>query len=194
MTKLRSNDVSVPSRGILFPNDVAGYIEFIDEKEFPSPLGASYFQMEDMKYIEKITGEEFPSPLGASYFQIAKKFFDTCENIVSVPSRGILFPNTIWVLISQKFAIYSFRPLSGHLISKYLSMLLQTVTLVFPSPLGASYFQICKTSLVQPINRSFRPLSGHLISKYKETKTMARKRMVFPSPLGASYFQILKNC
>ena len=71
-----------------------------------------------MTYIEKITGEAFPSPLGASYFQIYMKITtNTLEfmsfrplsghliskfavysvlsmmSMVSVPSRGILFPN-----------------------------------------------------------------------------------------------------
>ena len=85
---------------------------------FPSPLGASYFQI-IMAYVEKITGEEFPSPLGASYFQITAtsakhiakfrfpsplgasyfqimftRYSETKKGIkVSVPSRGILFPN-----------------------------------------------------------------------------------------------------
>ena len=87
----------------------------------------------------------------------------------------------------------SFRPLSGHLISK--------------STKGYVIEVYCL--------KRFRPLSGHLISKFGTydniedaakavsvpsrgilfpNNNMARKRMVtrtmFPSPLGASYFQI----
>ena len=42
----------------------------------------------------RLTGEMFPSPLGVSYFQI-KEGNNLRRNmtVVSVPSRGILFPN-----------------------------------------------------------------------------------------------------
>ena len=36
--------VSVPSRGILFPNDYF-YKMYVNYNEFPSPLGVSYFQI-----------------------------------------------------------------------------------------------------------------------------------------------------
>ena len=62
--------VSVPSRGILFPNEI---------------------QITEYK----LSGELFPSPLGASYFQICMWFCVWIVVIVSVPSRGILFPNAI---------------------------------------------------------------------------------------------------
>ena len=61
-----------------------------------------------------------------------------------------------------------FRPLSGHLISKLLFDLATWCTAgsMFPSPLGASYFQM--NTLILSVNCAscFRPLSGHLISKY----------------------------
>ena len=61
--------------------------------------------------------------------------------MVSVPSRGILFPNADKEL-DEKIA-KGFRPLSGYLISKY-----------------------CRRKIFQTDNRkSFRPLSGYLISK-----------------------------
>ena len=65
----------------------------------------------------------------------------------------------------------SFRPLSGHLISKskYGSFTPEEEDLLFPSPLGASYFQI-------------------YIDAYGVLVDILR---LFPSPLGASYFQIL---
>ena len=61
-----------------------------------------------------------------------------------------------------------FRPLSGHLISKYSTMIayIDADGVLFPSPLGASYFQINMGVDFTKICYCFRPLSGHLISKY----------------------------
>ena len=43
---------------------------------FPSPLGASYFQIFD-EYIDKYAKiKMFPSPLGASYFQIMERLLN----------------------------------------------------------------------------------------------------------------------
>ena len=87
--------------------------------------------------------------------------------MVSVPSRGILFPNGVnsceW--INDK----GFRPLSGYLISKWkLQKLIKRITYSkFPSPLGVSYFQmVAKRAALPHFVVSFRPLSGYLISKY----------------------------
>ena len=86
--------VSVPSRGILFPNF---YVNISTDQQtvFPSPLGASYFQMATANKTIAIKMLKFPSPLGASYFQIFELWstFDSDVKEVSVPSRGILFPN-----------------------------------------------------------------------------------------------------
>ena len=61
----------------------------------------------------------------------------------------------------------------------------------FPSPLGASYFQITSmTNFFQNMVHCFRPLSGHLISKLSYNTLVAFIDDKFPSPLGASYFQI----
>ena len=63
------------------------------EDEFLSPLGVSYFQINE--YISNDeTAARFPSPLGVSYFQINNQI-DAMYDFwnVSVPSRGILFPN-----------------------------------------------------------------------------------------------------
>ena len=130
---------------------------------FPSPLGASYFQMVvgftsglflggfrplSGHLISKLFQTEpykttcmFPSPLGASYFQIVH--FPPLQHLnwynVSVPSRGILFPNCFEMdTLSNS---NSFRPLSGHLISKwtwqiYTSWLLVSVPsrgILFPN-------------------------------------------------------------
>ena len=61
--------VSVPSRGILFPNCRFYYHETKAGNMFPSPLGVSYFQMKIVNITKQLL------------------------IIVSVPSRGILFPN-----------------------------------------------------------------------------------------------------
>ena len=112
----------------------------------------------------------FPSPLGASYFQIVMGEFVCYSFNVSVPSRGILFPNN-GKTVEPNDGMIGFRPLSGHLISKSTIRTVKTLNDgdMLAGALGASYFQI----------------------------NMARKRMVtrtmFPSPLGASYFQIRRN-
>ena len=69
----------------------------------------------------KMTEKEFPSPLGVSYFQIGLKKLGMILKTapVSVPSRGILFPNKS----------------TGMNFTSGLKKL-------FPSPLGVSYFQI----------------------------------------------------
>ena len=41
------------------------------------------------------------------------------KKLVSVPSRGILFPNEELYGMSEEKFLERFRPLSGHLISKY---------------------------------------------------------------------------
>ena len=85
-------------------------------KMFPSPLGVSYFQIKYVDVAVRVSHDLFPSPLGVSYFQMKKTYFEK-ERIkfpsplgvsyfqikgglpyirmlsVSVPSRGILFPN-----------------------------------------------------------------------------------------------------
>ena len=85
----------------------------------------------------------FPSPLGVSYFQILYIAFSVVATMtVSVPSRGILFPNKPWRYYNT-VVVYRFRPLSGYLISKlsYMFLLISGGTM-FPSPLGVSYFQM----------------------------------------------------
>ena len=62
--------VSVPSRGILFPNSYYKNGKLKDIKEFPSPLGVSYFQIDIIFYGCCKHTTKFPSPLGVSYFQI----------------------------------------------------------------------------------------------------------------------------
>ena len=65
------NTVSVPSRGILFPNRYNENLVKAVKAEFPSPLGVSYFQIYIVCiYYQKRGFKMFPSPLGVSYFQI----------------------------------------------------------------------------------------------------------------------------
>ena len=110
-------------------------------KTFPSPLGVSYSQIGKFDIIGiypvgfrplsgyliskfkvrvyKLRGlNKFPSPLGVSYFQMSAFLVLNLFLVkVSVPSRGILFPNRVKQRI--KAMNPSFRPLSGYLISKY---------------------------------------------------------------------------
>ena len=114
--------VSVPSRGILFPNEKKAYKAYA-ECSFRPLSGYLISKYWDNKYWENrkivsvpsrgilfpnfITGvccsesdiALFPSPLGVSYFQIMVNWLELIEEkedqIVSVPSRGILFPNNL---------------------------------------------------------------------------------------------------
>ena len=99
---------------------LANSLSMRDWHRFPSPLGVSYFQML-ADSLSMRDWHRFPSPLGVSYFQILYKRFRRRISgaCVSVPSRGILFPNKIFE--NQEFGSISFRPLSGYLISKYCS-------------------------------------------------------------------------
>ena len=66
--------VSVPSRGILFPNRMKRYIFLNLSHRFPSPLGVSYFQINRFVIVSMFYSHTlFPSPLGVSYFQILEK-------------------------------------------------------------------------------------------------------------------------
>ena len=136
--------VSVPSRGILFPNTIPkGHCRIKEETyQFPSPLGVSYFQMLD-------NGK-----------------YSANGYVVSVPSRGILFPNI------------------------YLMVLRLRRISLFPSPLGVSYFQIERRKQQSSQRICFRPLSGYLISKFIYALRLKNSVSGFPSPLGVSYFQI----
>ena len=135
----------------------------------------------------------FPSPLGVSYFQIWMiKFLSNSKAIISVPSRGILFPNQI---VNYCYTLGSgyFRPLSGYLISKWIEADVAPMDLIlFPSPLGVSYFQISVVNLKGGRNmNNFRPLSGYLISKCFERIPIAKSTFNF-RPLSG--YLISKYC
>ena len=83
--------------------------------------------------------------------------------MVSVPSRGILFPNSAFA--NYMLDVVSFRPLSGYLISKYCFKFFNHVIYRF-RPLSGyliSKYYRCKEKEEQ---KCFRPLSGYLISKF----------------------------
>ena len=168
MTYTRTCDtVSVPSRGILFPNSIENHRSNGTYLTFPSPLGVSYFQIERAISLSTVLASFRP----LSGYLISKykmKLQSVCSrNIVSVPSRGILFPNAI------DFADRMWK-----------------MRRKFPSPLGVSYFQMQKKfGIVYHVTVSV-PSRGILFPNrlvYGYTATSAK----FPSPLGVSYFQIL---
>ncbi len=89
-----------PLSGYLISKYNAHAFERYDNLKFPSPLGVSYFQIA-AKYWKDLKNDLFPSPLGVSYFQIVCSA--TGWNViilVSVPSRGILFPNVVCILVT----------------------------------------------------------------------------------------------
>ena len=133
---------------------------------------------------------------------------------VSVPSRGILFPKE--EIDADKNDELSFRPLSGYLISKRDNNFEGVnYEVLFPSPLGVSYFQKvncifenCITALLfpSPLGVSYFQKGGHknvkkrligvsvpsrgiLFPKLKRVLLYSLRLEVFPSPLGVSYFQ-----
>ena len=111
-------------------------------KVFPSPLGVSYFQMWILSQCCE-NGIKFPSPLGVSYFQIeslAKQ--ESIVKNVSVPSRGILFPNNNTVNGNPRWRFLVSVPSRG---------------ILFPNT--------GRLIIVYSIIKGFRPLSGYLISK-----------------------------
>ena len=115
---------------------------------------------------------------------------------VSVPSRGILFPNIPHTMVGVSAKNReSFRPLSGHLISKLANFQqMKLWKLLFPSPLGASYFQIlfCSFNVHRRIDRFPSPLGASYFQIFS-WRSIESNYKGFPSPLGASYFQIFNE-
>ena len=83
----------------------------------------------------------FPSPLGVSYFQIEKGKIMKTLMPVSVPSRGILFPNTLSIILLILILTVSV-PSRGILFPNANLSGANLRSAKFPSPLGVSYFQI----------------------------------------------------
>ena len=92
---------------------------------FPSPLGASYFQIKALQLLKAGIARKFPSPLGASYFQIVSKIH------------------------GGKWAV-----------------------VVFPSPLGASYFQIQSNEIKTLEYKISVPSRGILFSNSRNGKNI----------------------
>ena len=137
--------VSVPSRGILFPNKVlmqisqyllkhrfrplSGYLiskSVIDGKRLfvywvsvPS-RGILFPNISRKTTHSTITRREVSVPSrGILFPNVYYRFIKGLLNHVSVPSRGILFPNYYnQKRGDMKCQAQSFRPLSGYLISK----------------------------------------------------------------------------
>ena len=116
-------------------------MEQMTEKEFPSPVGESYFSIrKEGRQMNEMT--KFPSPVGESYFSIWKCTCRKRPGLVSVPCRGILFFNKGMDTVHDILEI-SFRPLSGNLIFQFSALLICFILKNrFPSPVGESYFSI----------------------------------------------------
>ena len=111
----------------------------------------------------------FPSPSRGSYFSIIKKCNNgTFDSEVSVPFPGILFLNTLLIIVQRQKSRNRFRPLPGDLISQFLkeTQSLRKEFMLFPSPSRGSYFSIVFIGDVDQLpSVGFRPLPGDLISQ-----------------------------
>ena len=189
-----------------------GLPEFLG-KAFPSPSGASHFQirLSWQRYTEQhqsfrplpghlisksicrtLPADErvFPSPSGASHFQINPNFEPIIGEFYRFrPLPGHLISKSILRRI-LRFRPLRFRPLPGHLISKWYAdnFMLYESFRPLPGHLISKFYM----HSIQPKESKprFRPLPGHLISKSKHTFLKTISRRVFPSPSGASHFQI----
>ena len=132
--------VSVPSRGILFPNQYTSISIVPCESSFPSPLGVSYFQIgERVRMVRKDSGFRPLSGYLISKWKNVMKWFAT---LVSVPSRGILFPNISPSCLSSIGANMFPSPLGVSYFQMEIKNGYRRIQTGFPSPLGVSYFQI----------------------------------------------------
>ena len=117
---------------------------------FPSPLGVSYFQIEAGFYFYAKTASGF-RPLSGyliSKFMLMNITMDfQSRELVSVPSRGILFPNRRSITMEEDYVEKVSVPSRG---------------ILFPNNGGR---------LCGEVKMSFRPLSGYLISKWEDKKS-----------------------
>ena len=170
--------VSVPSRGILFPNFNLSTLLFTlyCACGFPSPLGVSYFQMRILRKLLIHSLLSFPSPLGVSYFQINLNTVVWEQRFSSGfrPLSGYLI-SKFESKVEQFKAIKGFRPLSGYLISKSWQQRLKKINSFRFRPLsGYLISKSFKAELLEiQSNYGFRPLSGYLISKYNREWAIA---------------------
>ena len=85
--------VSVPFRGLIFPNPVPGESTKLPQKNSFRPLSGSYLSKSDLTAL-LYSSYWFPSPFGVLSFQIGNPvFFHFFWQRVSVPFRGLIFPN-----------------------------------------------------------------------------------------------------
>ena len=133
---------------------------------------------------------KFPSPLGASYFQIKKNTTNKNSRRVSVPSRGILFPNAISARLASRIFLVSV-PSRGILfpnnrlhcnwLRRFFRVSVPSRGILFPNAFiddnGQMYDTVSVPSrgilfpngglpYIRIFSKRFRPLSGHLISKW----------------------------
>ena len=135
----------------------------------------------------------FPSPLGVAYFQIFKMKTSKemmMESFVSVPSRGILFPNKNCYIMIESGAKTVSVPSRGILFPNSTVLSFIIACYMFPSPLGVSYFQIMKRQLSGEIKVMFPSPLGVSYFQMSFKHAILRIWLAFPSPLGVSYFQI----
>ena len=112
---------------------------------------------------------------------------------VSVPSQGILFPNSI---LSSYRVWSSFVSVPSRDIlfpNKYFKNVKTLEELRFPSPLGVSYFQIMISLLLMILGTLVSVPSRGILFPNKNLINSYNGILVFPSPLGVSYFQIMGN-
>ena len=160
---------------------------------FPSPLGASYFQIvievdchREMHRFRPLSGhlisKSYSSPVkqGCHCFRPLSGHLISKLNsflaskkivLVSVPSRGILFPNCFSYTVYRRFDSWFPSPLGASYFQMEAKEMARKRMVTFPSPLGASYFQIRKSYFVINSFSCFRPLSGHLISKFELSRS-----------------------
>ena len=181
--EMHMSEVSVPCRGILFFNGNG--------------------------YSTWYTGNNVSVPCrGILFFNPCRKN-KWKKSRVSVPCRGILFFNYQRKL--QNNMKVSFRPLSGNLIFQYPSSIsfkiAKTVSvpcrgilffndcvkwkrcwIVFPSPVGESYFSIIDLAVLNKDTVSFRPLSGNLIFQWRYWNYCIRNSKVSVPCRGILFF------
>ena len=110
---------------------------------FPSPSrGLIYLNqfMEAGKHEKAL----FPSPLGDLYIYQYKRFRSNCTtSTVSVPSRGLIYLNSLALEIEALKKAYKFpSPLGDLYISIMTGINNRDEATVFPSPLGDLYISI----------------------------------------------------
>ena len=89
---------------------------------------------------------EFPSPLGVSYFQILQKRNTDSKRILLGfrPLSGYLISKCVIISVSKSFTSSVSVPSRGILFPNASNEYVANDETAFPSPLGVSYFQMMK--------------------------------------------------